>query len=382
MRKVAVDRGPLTSGHAVRGVGAYTRELIKALEQESERVKELKIKAVDFKKADLSKYDLVHYPYFNPYFVALPLVKLASARGRLSSGQKVVVTIHDLIPLIYPKHYPPGIRGRMRYYLQKYLIKNVDGIITVSETSKKDIVRFLGIPEERIKVIYEAPRRIFKPITNHKSPITTKRKYNLPTRFVLYVGDVNYNKNILGLIKACKIAKVKLVIVGKQALEIEEQGLGLDVLKGPKDWFRFLFNIPHPELAHYNDLLEEFRSNGNIIRTGFVPDDDLVAIYNLATVYCQPSYYEGFGLPVLEAMASGTPVVAAKTQALVEIAEKAAQIVNPDDPKDIAEKITKLMKSAKLRTEMANNGYRVCSKYSWKKTASQTSQFYRQILEE
>ena len=110
MRKVAIDSGPLTSGHKVRGVGVYTRELIKALKKES---KGLKIEAVNFKKADLTKYDLVHYPYFNPFFVTLPQKK----------PTKIVVTIHDLIPLIYPKNYPPGIQGKLKFQIQKYLLK-------------------------------------------------------------------------------------------------------------------------------------------------------------------------------------------------------------------------------------------------------------------
>jgi len=131
MIKVAIDKGPLSSGHAVRGVGAYTRELIKALHEKTKKRKNLKIDAVDFEKADLTKYDIVHYPYFHPFFLTLPFNKPA----------KTVVTIHDLIPLIYPKHYPPGIRGMFKFKLQKYLIKRVDGIITPSETSKKDIVR-------------------------------------------------------------------------------------------------------------------------------------------------------------------------------------------------------------------------------------------------
>jgi glycosyltransferase involved in cell wall biosynthesis len=365
--RIAVDKGPLTSGHRVRGIGTYTRELIKALKRL--RYKDIRIFDVDFNKTDLTKYDLVHYPFFDPHSITLPFSKPA----------KIIVTIHDLIPLIYPKNYPPGLRGSFRFFIQKYLVKNVDRVITVSETSKKDIVRFLGVPAEKIDVIYEAPRRIFKQITNHQSPITTKRKYNLPNRFVLYVGDINYNKNILGLIKTCRIAKVPLVIVGKQALEMEEEGVGLDVLAGPKDWLRFLFNVPHPELAHYKKLLDELGKGQKIVRTGFVPDEDLVAICNLATVYCQPSFYEGFGLPVLEAMACGTPVAASKTQALVEIAEGAALFADPKDIKVMASNISKLLKSPEARADLIRKGKKRASEFSWKKTAKETIQVYKKV---
>lgn len=369
MKKIAIDRGPLASGHKVRGVGVYTRELIRVLEQESKTVKELKIKAINIKKENLSEYDLVHYTSFHPYFLTLPFNKKA----------KTIVTIHDLIPLVYPKQYAPGIKGRIRFLLQRYLINNVDGIITVSETSKKDIVRFLGVPARKIKVIYEAPRSIFKPITNYQELNTVKRKYNLPSRFVLYVGDVNYNKNIMGLIKACKIARVHLVICGKQAKDIEELGLGLDVLKGPSDWARFILDIPHPELAHFKGALKEFQTNKKIVRPGFIPDEDLVAVYNLASVYCQPSFYEGFGLPVLEAMACDTPVVCAKTQALVEVAADSALYANPEKPREIAKQINKAMRNP---ASLKLSGVRRVKEFSWAKTAHETINFYQEILGE
>lgn len=351
MRKVAIDRGPLTSGHAVRGVGAYTRELIKALERESKGVKELQIKAVNFSKEDLSKYDLVHYPSFHPFFLTLPLGKKT----------KTVVTIHDLIPLIYPKYYPPGIKGRFKFLVQKVLVKRVDGVIAVSKTSKKDIVRFLGVPQEKIHVVYEAPRKIFKKLETGDWKLEIKKQYGLPNRFVLYVGDVNYNKNILGLAKACKMAKTSLVIVGEQAANEK-------------------VDLSHPENLPFAEFLEKYGKDPEVLRLGFVSDEDLVAIYNSATVYCQPSFYEGFGLPVLEAMACGTPVVAAKTQALVEIADKTALFADPKKPEDMAEKILELLENSELRAQLIRKGGKRVKEFSWDKTAKETAQLYRKVL--
>jgi len=367
-KKVAIDIGPLTSGHKVRGIGAHTRELIS--EFKKIKSKEIKIEAIDFEKADLSKYDLVHYPDFNPYFSILPLTKPA----------RTVITIHDLIPLIYPKHYPPGLKGSLRFFIQKFLANKQDAIITISETSKKDIVRFLGVHQDKVHVIHLAPREIIRKLTGSKLA-RVRKKYNLPKRFVLYVGDVNYNKNIPGLMKACEIAKVPLVICGKQARDFEERGMGLDVLTGPKDWFRFLFNIPHPELAHYKEILKHFQESKKIYYLGFVPDEDLVAIYNLASVYCQPSFYEGFGLPLLEAMAAGCPVVASKIQALVEIAEDAALFADPKDPKDMAKKITEILKNAKAREQLVKKGEKRVKNFSWTKTTKKTLRVYEQILQ-
>jgi glycosyltransferase involved in cell wall biosynthesis len=345
--RVAIDSGPLTGGHAIRGVGAYTTYLIKHLR----KIKDLKIEAVDFQKADLSKYDIVHYPYFHPFFITLPLFKKTTT----------IVTIHDLIPLIYPKYYPPGIRGKIRYFIQKILIKKVDVVIAVSETSKKDIVRLLNIPQEKIKVIYEASKNVFKSIPKDSGKLKeVSKRYKLPKKFVLYVGDVNYNKNILGLADACKIAKIPLVIVGKQA-KVEN------------------FDRDHPENKSFVEFLEKYSKDAEIIRLGFVPDDDLVAVYNLASLYFQPSFYEGFGLPVLEAFACGTPVVVAKTQALVEIAGGAALIANPKNTKDMAKKILSIVKSLELKARLILKGKERAKEFSWDKTAKQTSRIYRKI---
>ena len=142
MKKVAIDSGPLKGGHSIRGVGAYTRELSHELVKLN--AKDIVIESVDFEKASLEKYNLVHYPFFHPFFITLPT-------GLTS---KIVVTIHDLIPLIYPKQYPPGLKGKLKLKSQKQRLKTVEGIITPSETSKKDIVRLMGVNQEKIKVIY------------------------------------------------------------------------------------------------------------------------------------------------------------------------------------------------------------------------------------
>ena len=337
MLKIAVDGGPLKSGDRVRGIGVYTRELLKAL----------KMEGVDVSGSDLSKYDVIHFTRFNPFFISVPFKK--------PEHVKFVLTIYDLIPLIYPDHYPPGIRGMINWQINKFLIrKNIDAVITISETSKKDICRFIGINPSKVYVTHLAPRPIFRREASQIPGVA--EHYRLPEHFALYVGDVNYNKNIPNLVKSCKMAKIRLVIVGKQALEIEN------------------LNLEHPELSHLKDI-----DWSGVLRLGFVPDEDLVKIYNLADVYVQPSLYEGFGLPVLEANAVGIPVVSSKIQALVEIAEDATLFANPESPEDLAEKIKLLLNDSKLKNELIQKGSENAKKYSWKKTAEETDMVYRKI---
>jgi glycosyltransferase involved in cell wall biosynthesis len=364
---VAIDSGPLTSGHKIRGVGAYTRELINGFSKQAE--KDVNISAVDFRKTNLTKFDVLHYPYFHPFLDNFPI--------KARTGQKIVITIHDLIQLLYPKVYQSGLRGNINYLKQKALAKSADAIIVPSVTSKKDVVRFFNIPSDKIHVIYEAPREIFKKILNKKTLKDIQKKYHLPQKFILYVGDVNYNKNVISLVKAANILQVPLVICGKQAVEIDNAGINLMNLSGIKDYFRFLFNIPHPELSHYSELDTLFSGNSNVVRLGFVPDNDLNVIFSLASVYCQPSFYEGFGLPVLEAYASHLPVVIAKTNSLVEVAGNASLVFDPYSVEDMANKISEILNNREIALKLANKGSEWVKEFSWQKAANETKEVYK-----
>ncbi|CAN5347928.1 glycosyltransferase family 1 protein [soil metagenome] len=334
--KVAIDSGPLNSGDAIRGIGMHTKELVKELQKIKRN--NLEINLVDFSKADLSKYDVVHYQSFNPFRTKLPFLKPA---------KKMILTIHDLIYLIYPNAYPSGIMGKINFIIQKFNLRNVDAVITISETSKKDIIRFLKIPAEKIFVTYLAPQEI------KINPSTTLRT-SLPEKFVLYVGDVNYNKNLLNLAKAVKIAKLKLVIVGKQSV-VED----VDDNVENKPWKEFL---------------KLYKNDKDIIRLGFV--DDLNSVYKKATVYCQPSFYEGFGLTLLEAFQRKIPVVASKTQALVEVGGDACLYFDPKDPKDMAKKLLTVVNNKKISTELVKQGIERLKYFSWEKCAKETFEVY------
>lgn len=367
--KIAFDTSPIKTGHSVRGVGSYTRNLLASLKKEIDKVsRDFEFTELNNQQSTINykQYDLVHYPYFDLFFRTLPLNK----------PTKTVVTIHDVIPLVFPDHYPPGIKGWINFQIQKYSLKKVDAVITDSENSRDDIVKYLGYSREKIHVIYLAPGENFKKMSCEAGSRFAReigKKYNLPEKFVLYVGDVNRNKNIPGLVKACEKVRIPLVIVGKQAAE--------------EHFDRF-----HPENQDLVWLQKEYQSTINnpstslrtgqqsaIFLTGFVEETDLVKIYNLATVYCQPSFYEGFGLPVLEAMACGCPVVAAKTSSLPEICGDAALMVNPSDANDLANGLSQILKDANIAHDLATKGLKQVKKFSWEKTAKSTLAVYKVV---
>lgn len=340
--KVFLDSNPTLPDHAARGMGRYAHELKEALKKDKD------VKLVDQKDTA----DIIHYPYFDLFFLTLP------KRG----STPVVVTVHDTHPLIYPEDFPAGIRGNIKLKIQKKRLGLADAVITNTETTKKDVVRFLDISPDKIFVTHFAPNKKYTKLkiavgarVNFKLKI--QKRYDLPEHFMLYVGDINYNKNIPGLLHAFSLVihrspTTNLVLVGKA------------------------FQGSSTEAKNILQLIEQLHLDERVNILGFVPDDDLVKIYNLAQVYCQPSFYEGFGFPVLEALACGCPVVAGKTQALVEIAEGMATFADPKKPESLAEALN-LVLSGKNPVPVVEN---INKKFSWEKTAQQTVEVYREVL--
>jgi len=363
--RIAIDTGPLKTGHATRGIGIYTQNLTQKLVEMKGELPELKIDSFDFRAENwkllpcrqagkTEKYDLFHYPYFDLFYTTLPIKKPA----------KTVVTVHDVIPLIFPDHYPPGIKGKIRFEIQRFSLRSASAVITDSENSKKDIINYLGYPSKNIYVIYLAPGDYLKPEGNQNILDEARKKYHLPKRFVLYVGDINYNKNIPGLVKACAKIKIPLVIVGRQAVQ--------------KDIDRT--HIENRDLVWLQDYHRKLiTDNRRLILTGFVPQEELPAIYSLASVYCQPSFYEGFGIPVLEAMACGCPVASSNTSSLPEICGDAALIFDPNDYNGIGRALMKVLGDSILRKNLINKGYEQTKKFSWGRTARETIEIYRKV---
>ncbi len=341
--KVAIDVSPLRNENRYRGVGTYTNQLVKSLQ--SLKIKDFSCQLIENRKIPQDT-DLIHYPFFDPFFLTLPFKK----------SRPTIVSIHDVIPLIFPEHYPAGLRGSLKLQVQKFSLKGVRAIITDSENSKKDVFKYLNYPKNKIYVVHLAPAKEFKLIKNQQALRAVKNKYQLPEKFVLYVGDVNYNKNIPGLIKALTGLKEKmsLVLVGKA---FKDESL--------------------KETQEIIQLINSLKLNKKVRRLGWIPDKDLVAVYNLASVYCQPSFYEGFGLPVLEAMACGCPVVAANNSSLPEICGQTAVMV---DPYNLDEIIKGLNKALEKKEELKAKGFQQVKKFSWQKTAQETYEVYQKVV--
>lgn len=342
---IVIDTTPLHTGHKARGIGRYTRQLAESLgkiESSHHIILTSKVNSVDFP-------DLVHYPYFDLFQSHLPF---------LPQARKELVTIHDLIPLRLKEAFQPGIRSGFNLWIQMQLIKRMSGIITDSNYSKKDINEFLNIDSSRIFVIPLGVHREFHPVSPSLIERVRKR-YQLPQKYILYVGDVNINKNIPVLIQALKNIPIPLVIVSSS---ISHHSL--------------------PEVKLIEKTIRENDLNERVIKLDSVPFDpssDLVALYCGASLYVQPSLYEGFGLPILEAMACGTPVVSSNATSLPEVAGGAALLVDPTAV-SIENGIRRFLENGRMRTEFRARGFQRAKMMTWEETARRTFNLYESII--
>src|SRR3989338_6354452 len=340
--KIALDISPIKTGHKVRGIGSYTEKLAEELQKYKDQVE---LELFENPKSP-PPADLINYPYFDLFFHTLTI----------KSKVNRVVTIHDVIPLVFPKYFPSGVKGYLSFFFQKMALKNVDAVICDSENSKNDIISKLSYPAEKIHPIYLAPGENFRQISDKKLLSAVARKYKLPKTFILYVGDVNWNKNIANLLKAARVAKVNLVMVGNALID--------------KNLL---------QTQEIDKLIRKLGISGQITRTGYINEEELIAVYNLAKCCVLPSFYEGFGLPVLEAMACGTPVVCSNRGSLKEIAGPAT-ICQPEDPDDIAAKIISTMNLSKTAKEsLSQRSQKHAAAFTWQKVVSETIKVYKNV---
>jgi len=241
------------------------------------------------------------------------------------SKAKKVTTYHDVIPLKFPQWSHPKIVDVHKRRL-KLVEKEIDMVIAVSESTKNDLLKLSNIPEEKITVIYEGVGNNFKPRSKERIE-EFKKKYKLPDEFILAIGGVGERKNLKRIKQASK--GFDLVITGETL--------------------------------------------------SFIPDEDMPLLYSAASILLYPTLYEGFGLPVLESMACGTPVVTSYNSSIPEIAGKAVLFAKEDDVEDIKKRIEQAMDNG-WRKDLIKEGLKQAAKFSWEKTAKETAEVYRKVL--
>jgi glycosyltransferase involved in cell wall biosynthesis len=268
-------------------------------------------------------------------------------------GPRTLFLLADVTYLSHPHTHSPLNRTFLQL-MAPHFLRAADAIITISQCTLSQALTHYDFIKHKVYIIYSAVNAEFRPVSDLIQQAQLRARYSLPERFLLYVGTIEPRKNLSMLFEAFKQANIK--------------GLKL-VIAGKKGWL-------------YREIFARLQTLGleqDVLFTGFVPDDDLPTLYSCAEGFVFPSLYEGFGLPVLEAMACGTPVISSNTSSLPEVTGDAAQLVAPDDVRGWAEAITRLAQDAALRAELRERGLRRASRFTWQAAARQTRELYREL---
>jgi glycosyltransferase involved in cell wall biosynthesis len=287
--------------------------------------------------------DVLHSPHYTTTAVA--------------GGWRRVVTFHDITFFLLPERYPALRRVYFRA-ASRAGARLADLVLTVSETVKADVERHLDVPPERVRAVSLAAAPHYRPLDDATGLAAVRAKYGLPERFILNVGALEPGKNQATLLRAF------------HRLRRQKPDLGL-VIAGPPAWrYERLLR-----LVGRLDLTEQVRF------LNYVPAEDLGALYNLADLFVFPSLYEGFGLPPLEAMACGTPVIASTAPALREVLDGAAVLVEPLDVGALADAMATALGDEPLRSHLRQAGLQRAALFSWERTARETAAVYHETVE-
>lgn len=285
-----------------------------------------------------------------------PLMDNVLYPGRLA-GCMSIATVHDLIPLKFPEQYLDRLDpGAFDDYIGRLTrLPLLDGIIAVSKATRDDLLRYTSVPEQKITVIYEGVGGMFFDRPSRTDAEEVGFRYGLPRDFLFSFGGENFRKNNDNLIRSFAI------LIKKYSRDIALV-LGSDFTKEYRDGL--------------TRLAEELGVAGKVMFTGAIPDGDLTAIYNLSTVFVFPSLYEGFGLPVLEAMAAGTPVAASNASSIPEVLGDAGIYFDPADPEDIAAKLAKLLDDGDMRKRFSEASALRAGEFNWDKTVAEIANLF------
>lgn len=270
---------------------------------------------------------------------------------------KGVITITDLSFMVFPE----GFKALQRFYQRFFTclsVRRASHLIAISTSTARDLTRFFAVPATRISIIFPGVDTTYRPVQDESTLADFRRRRNLPEKFILFVGTLEPRKNLLMLIQAYA-----------QFRRCTNTGHKL-VLGGGRGWFY------QPIFA----AVEELGLQRDVIFLSFIPEDELPLLYNAAEIFVYPSLYEGFGLPPLEAMACGKPVIVADVSSLPEVVGNAALLVNPYQPDKWAAALSLLCNDANLRADLASRGIERAREFSWTRMARETVRVYRDVL--
>jgi len=271
---------------------------------------------------------------------------------------KAVVTIHDCIHLRFPQYLPNRLGYAYARASMWIATHRSNRVLTVSEASKRDILKYFHVPERKIDVIYNGIDERFGEIPSPDEVLRVRERYQLNNPFVLYAGNIKPHKNLERLIEAFHLLRrnghdtVKLLIIGD-------------------------------EISKYATLrraVHRYKLHKHVRFFGFVPDKTLAVLYRLAGVFVFPSLYEGFGLPPLEAMASGTPVITSNVSSLPEVVGDAALLIDPYEPAAIAQAMARVLTEPSLREDLRRRGLLRVKEFSWDRSVRRVHEIYQEVL--
>ena len=273
----------------------------------------------------------------------------------LRSPVPTVLTIHDMSLELFPHLHPR--RRRLTRWLVRRCARQVQAVIAVSESGRRNIRAILGVSAPQIVVVPEAAAAAFRPIHDPQTLQQVRIRYDLPERFLLHVGTIEPRKNLVSLIQAFS-----------RVVESGHPDLGL-VLAGKWGW----------GIQQVRETMEALGLKGPVRLPGYVEFEDLPVLYSLAVATLYPSLHEGFGLPVVEAMACGSPVITSANSSLIEVAGGAALMLDGPTPTAIAAALRRLLDSQDLREELAGRSLQNAARFSWSRAAAQTHQVYQDV---
>lgn len=309
----------------------------------------------------ISKFDKRFKNYWRQNTVVKDLVKdeivlYHGLSGELPTGLskrgiKSIVTIHDLIFIRYPKLYSFFDR-KIHFYKFKKAATNADLIIAISEQTKKDIISYLNIDASKIVVVYQGCQEVFKKEYSELEKQLVTKKYNLPQKFVLNVGTIEERKNALTIVKAIKKLDIDLVLIGKQT--------------------------DYADKIHQYIIENKLEKRVHFLKG--LSSTDLAIIYQLATVFVYPSLFEGFGIPIIEALFSKTPVITTNGGVFPEAAGPNSLYIEPFDVNDLSDKIALILEDSSLALKMKEEGFQFVQQFNDEEIAKNIMNCYQQVL--